>query len=318
MKKEHPYTVLAYYLFCPVEKPHQEVRQHKRFLQNYDATARIYISEQGINGQLCLHTEHVPYYVDWMSQHPLFKETKFKLEGWHEHAFPRLTVKYRKELVAVDAEVNLSERGEHVSPERWKEMLEDGRQRLLIDVRNDYESRVGHFEGAERPACERFREFPEYLQQLRERHDPEKTEVMMYCTGGIRCEVFSAMMKQEGFDKIYQLDGGVIQYGKSVGSKHWLGKLFVFDDRLTVPLTDEEDTEVVGECHHCKKPSEAYYNCANMDCNELFLCCPSCLEEKEGCCSEECQNADRIRPYSHQNPHKPFRRWHHYSDHNKA
>ena len=111
---------------------------------------------------------------------------------------------------------------------------------LLLDVRNDYESAIGHFEGAERPPIKTFREFPDYAEALAKQKNPQKTKVMMYCTGGIRCEVYSALLKEKGFEEVYQLHGGVINYGHKMGNKHWKGKLFVFDDRLSVPISEDE------------------------------------------------------------------------------
>ncbi len=307
------YVVLAFYLFAPIENPPREIADQKRFLKVRDATARIYISEEGINGQMSASPDDAEAYIEWMHGRAPFQNVEFKAHTYHEQAFPRLCIKYRKQLVAVDRDVDMSRRGEHVAPKRWKEMLEDDQERILIDVRNDYECDVGHFEGAECPPCRQFREFPDYVRELKKRIDPGKTPVMMYCTGGIRCEVFSALMMEEGFNEIYQLDGGVVNYGNTVGTDHWKGKLFVFDDRLTVPLTKEGDAPVVGKCKYCGTPNEDYFNCANMDCNTLFLCCSSCLEEHKGCCQDSCSEAPRVRPYAQQNPHKPFRRWHHYA-----
>lgn len=306
------YTVIAFYCFENIVDPHAEVAAQKEFLKELDVRSRIYISEQGINGQMSASLSAAETYITWLKSREPFQKVDFKLQPYHEHVFPRLTVKYRKQLVALDRDVDMSQTGEHVSPVRWKEMLEDGTKRLVLDVRNDYECKVGHFDGAELPPCSEFRAFTRWLEGLKEKHDPTTTPVMMYCTGGIRCEVFSALMKEEGFTTIYQLDGGVIKYAEKVGDAHWWGKLFVFDDRLTVPMTPTSSS-VVGICHHCGTSNESYYNCANMDCNRLFLCCPDCLEKFGGCCQESCQEAPRLRPVSHQNAHKPFRKWYHYA-----
>lgn len=206
----------------------------------------------------------------------------------------------------------MSKTGEHVSPKQWKEMIEKKDGHILLDVRNDYEWKIGHFEGAELPPCETFRDFKEYADGLREKVDPTKTPVMMYCTGGIRCELYSSILKERGFDKVYQLDGGVINYGLKEGSDHWLGKLFVFDDRLAVPISKKE-VPVIGKCQFCQKPNDTYLNCANMDCNNLFLCCKDCMQEYKGCCKEECKNAERVRPYQEHSAHKPFRKKHNYT-----
>lgn len=310
--QESTHWVLAFYHFFPLSDPHLEVNTHKAFFAERDMSCRIYISEEGINGQMCAIKSDAEAYMSWMHQRPEFKTVKFKIHPYHEHVFPRKTIKYRKQLVAIDTTVDLSERGEHVSPKQWGEMLEEEKDRILLDVRNDYEWKIGRFEGAELPSCETFREFNAYADALQERADPKKTPVMMYCTGGIRCEIYSAILKKKGFEKVYQLDGGIIGYGLEQGSKHWLGKLFVFDDRLAVPVSKEEETQVIGVCHHCKEPNESYYNCANMDCNLLFLCCPSCLKQFAGCCCADCSQSPRCRPYQEQNAHKPFRRWYNY------
>ncbi|MBS4167598.1 hypothetical protein PARA125_000223 [Parachlamydia sp. AcF125] len=306
-----PYYVLAYYHFTPLENPREEVLSHQKFFQDRDVSSRIYLSEQGINGQMSASEKDAEAYMNWLHAKPHFATVEFKLHTHHEHVFPRKSVKYRKNLVAYDKAVNLALQGEHVSPRKWREMLENPERKILIDVRNDYEWKVGHFENAELPPCETFREFENYSDRLKEQVDPQKTPVMMYCTGGIRCELYSSILKEKGFEKVYQLHGGVINYGLQEGSSHWKGKLFVFDDRMTVPISEEE-AEVIGKCHHCGTAADSYYNCANMDCNHLFICCADCLHQLAGCCKEPCKNAPRVRPYHHQNPHKPFRKWHHY------
>lgn len=299
------YLVLAYYRFTDIVNPHEEVLRHKEFFKNRDATCRIYISEKGINGQTSAVRSDAEAYMEWMHSRPEFKDVHFKLHEHHENAFPRITIKYRPQLVAIDEDVDLSNTGEHVSPQQWKQMLHQEKERVLLDVRNDYEWKIGHFEGADLPPCETFRDFKKYADELKETVDPEKTPVMMYCTGGIRCELYSAILKKKGFNRVYQLDGGIINYGLKEGNSHWLGKLFVFDDRLAVPLS-EQGQKVIGECHHCKNPNDTYYNCANMDCNELFLCCSDCLSHFAGCCKDSCKTSPRVRPY--QPSHKPFRR----------
>lgn len=305
------YTVLAYYAFVPIKDPYEEVKTHKAFLQPLDATCRIYISEEGINGQLCCSREDAPKYIEWMHSRPLFSQIVFKQDSWHEPVYPRLTIKYRKHLVARDRAFSLEDRAVPLSPKEWAEMLEKKEARVL-DVRNRYEWAVGHFEGAECPPCENFRDFEQYADQLKQECAQEGTldqKVMMCCTGGIRCEVYSALLKQIGFKNVYQLEGGIINYGHQEGNRLWQGKLFVFDDRLTVPITTEE-APIIGHCHHCAAPCDSYYNCANTDCNKLFLCCPSCLHPYAGCCQNSCKESPRCRDYHQQEPHKPFRRLH--------
>jgi UPF0176 protein len=307
------YKVLAYYSVEPLTTPHLEIALHKEFFEKRDFKGRIYISEQGINGQSSGRADHADEYMEWMKGR--FQKMAFKIHEAREHAFPKMTVKYRKQLVAVDCDVDFSLVGEHIAPEKWKEMLEaKDEDTLILDVRNDYEWKIGRFEGAELPQLETFREFPAYAKKLKEERDPATTRVMMYCTGGIRCEFFSALMKKEGFENVYQLDGGVINYGLKEGKEHWEGKLFVFDDRLAVPMDPigsaiGEGAKPISHCTHCNAPCDVYHNCANMDCNELFLSCPECLKAHRGCCSTACESEPRIRPY--QENGKPFRKWDH-------
>lgn len=291
------YSVLAYYFIGLIEDPALEVKKHKDFFSSRDFKGRIYISKQGINGQASGIAAHAEEYIAWMRSDPRFQKIDFKIHASDTHAFPKMTVKERRQLVAIDCEVDFSQVGEHISPKEWKEKLETkDPNTLLLDVRNDYEWEVGHFEGAELPKLETFREFPIYAKELKERCDPKKTSVMMYCTGGIRCEFYSAVLKKEGFEKVYQLDGGVIEYGLKEGSDHWKGKLFVFDDRLVIPISDQE-APPIAVCSLCNASCDVYYNCANMDCNDLFISCLSCLKTHQGCCSADCLETGRVRPY---------------------
>ncbi|HXF29760.1 MAG TPA: rhodanese-related sulfurtransferase, partial [Chlamydiales bacterium] len=275
-----------------------------------DVTARTYISAQGINGQMSASQKDGESYMRWLEERAEFAGIEFKIQPHHEHVFPRLQIKVKKELVAIGEELSFTERGEYVKPCEWSQMLVNDDDKVILDIRNDYEWKLGHFKGAEPVVCKTFKDFLDMAHQLKERLRDKPTKVMMYCTGGIRCEVFSALLKKEGMkNEIYQLHGGVIRYGEEEKAKHWRGKLFVFDDRLGVDLGGEK-AEVIGNCHHCQAPIDNYYNCANLDCNELFLCCPSCLEKFRGCCKEECQSAERVRPFQYS--HKPFRRWYNY------
>lgn len=303
------YSILAYYFFCPIGDPHAEVARHKAFLADKDIRCRIYISHEGINGQMSASNEAGAAYMNWLKADLRFADVVFKKHAYHTHVFPRQTVKWREQLVAMDARVDMTQVGEHTPPSKFRAMLEERDEDvLLLDVRNRYEWEIGHFEGAELPALETFREFPTYAQQLKTERDPERIKVMMYCTGGIRCELFSALLKQEGFRNVFQLQGGVIQYGLEEGSAHFHGKLFVFDDRLSVPLAQDGEDEVISRCFFCKRASDLYYNCANAECNALFLSCLECAEERAGCCSTTCQGAPKVRPFAREERPVPFRR----------
>ena len=291
MQAEQPYQVIAFYRFVPIQDPVAEVYRQKKYFKDRDIRGRIYISEEGINAQMSASNAEAEAYMAWMEADERFAGIHYKLDPHPEHAFAKMIVKYREQLAALDLKVDPAYGGEHVSPERWAEMLEDEQDYLLLDVRNDYEWDIGHFDGAIRPETETFRDFTEFTRKLQEGKDPKQTKVMMYCTGGIRCELFSAHMKKEGFDQVYQLDGGIINYGHKMGNKHWEGKLFVFDDRLAVPISEDEHS-VIAHCHWCGTAADHPYNCANMDCNNLFISCKDCIEEHQGCCCDGCTAAD--------------------------
>jgi UPF0176 protein len=305
----HPsHIIIAYYHLTAISDPALEVAIHKEFFRTRDITSRIYVAKEGINCQMSATWEHGHEYMAWMRSREHFEEILFKVDPYHEHVFPRTTVKTRNQLVAFDFDVDLKKCGHHLSPCEWKAKLDKAEPRVVLDIRNDYEWQIGRFEDAECPPCNTSRDFKEYAETLREKVDPQKTPVMMYCTGGIRCEYFSALLKEQGFAEVYQLHGGVIGYSQQQGNDHWVGKLFVFDDRLTAAVGTTE-TATVGSCRHCALPCDVYYNCANMDCNELFICCPACVEKLHGCCQESCITAARVRPY--QITHKPFKRLEH-------
>jgi UPF0176 protein len=304
-----PYWVLAYYIFTEIKDPHDLVQNHKDFFEGRDVSGRIYISEEGINGQMSGTRADAEAFMTWLKSDERFEGIWFKIHGSEENVFPRMTVKYRQQLVAMDKKVDARESDGHLSPEEWARMLREEEDLVVLDVRNDYEWEIGHFHRAEKPGCDTFREFPAYADKLKEEVDPKKTKVMMYCTGGIRCELYSVLMKEKGFENVYQLHGGVIGYGLERGNDLWDGKLFVFDDRIAIPLAEEGGTSI-GKCHCCGETEDHYYNCANADCNKLFVSCEKCLAEKKGCCCEACGTAPRVRPRKYCGGNKPFRRLH--------
>lgn len=310
MAENDRYLVLAFYIFTEIEDPHFLVKGHIRFFKGRDVTSRIYISEEGINGQMSAAKEDAKAYMDWLRSDPRFTSVEFKIHTSDKQVFPRCNVRYRKQLVAMDREVDMSVQGDYLSPKEWREMLENkDDDTLVLDVRNQYEWEVGHFEGAIPPQKNTFREFPKLAEELSKKYDPKQTKVMMYCTGGIRCEVYSSLLLEQGFSEVYQLQGGIIKYGTEEGNSKWKGKLFVFDDRLVVSLSDDE-AELISHCIFCNDLSDLYYNCANMDCNDLFIACQNCIPTRQGCCSEKCSHG-RVREFDESKTPTPFRRLSH-------
>lgn len=305
------YEVILYYRFHEIENPGEFCKEHHRFCRNLGVKGRIYIGQEGINGTLGGTPEQVRRYREYLGSMEGFENIDYKSGSSDFIPFPRLTCKTREEIVSLHKEeVTPAEGGAYLEPGEWKRTLETEEDYVLIDVRNEYESRIGQFEGALTPAVENFYDFPQWLENLSV--DKEK-KVLMYCTGGIRCEKFSALMKRKGWNDVRQLRGGILRYAEEEGGKHFRGKCFVFDDRLVVPV-NEEDMDPIARCEITGKPADTYINCANMECNKLFVCSEEGARMMEGCCSEECRRSEFKRPFDPEDAFRPFRKWYHYFD----
>ena len=305
------YEVLLYYKFHPIENPERFCKEHKEFLKNLGVKGRVYIGSEGLNGTIGGTPDQMQQYREYVWSLNGFEETEFKTEESDVIPFPRLTCKVREEIVSIHVDgLNPSEGGRHLSPSEWRKTMENEDDYVLIDVRNDYESEVGHFEGAIKPQVENFYEFPQWLDEA---EIPKDKKVLMYCTGGIRCEKFSVLMKQKGWDDVNQLHGGILNYAKEEEGKYFKGKCFVFDDRLVVPV-NRGDLQPIARCEITGKPADSFINCANMECNKLFVCSEEGAEKYKGCCSEECMNSEYRRPFDPDNAFRPFRKWYNYFD----
>ncbi|MFU8812650.1 MAG: rhodanese-related sulfurtransferase [Balneolaceae bacterium] len=303
------YTVLLYYNFQAIENPERFCKEHRSFLKEHDIKGRVYIGQEGLNGTVAGTPEQMEAYKAYVRSLDGFEKTEFKEEPSDVIPFPRLTCKLRDEIVSIHVDgLNPSEGGKHLSPAEWRNVMEQSDDFIMIDVRNNYESNVGHFEGAIKPDVENFYDFPEWLDQA---NLPKNKKVLMYCTGGIRCEKFSVLMKQKGWDDVNQLHGGILNYAKEEGGAHFKGKCFVFDDRLVVPV-NKGDLQPIARCEITGQPADSYINCANMECNKLFVCSEEGAEQMEGCCSEACKQSDYRRPFDPDQAFQPFRKWYNY------
>lgn len=304
------YRVLLYYNFKPVEDPLAFQQRQKELCKRLGLLGRIYVSEEGINGTVAGLLDSTEAYKKALCSEPGFQDTEFKEDESDRIPFARMIVKIRPEIVALKAEMPLdpAEGGRHLSPQEWRQALESDEPYVLIDVRNNYESRIGHFEGAILPDLENFYDFPQWVDDA---NIPKDTKILMYCTGGIRCEKFSVLMKKKGYDDVNQLHGGILTYAKEEGGAHYKGKCFVFDDRLAVPI-NPDDTEPITVCDLSGQPADTYVNCANMECNKLFVACPQAIDTYEGCCSQECMDSPARRPLDREQMFTPFRRWYKY------
>jgi UPF0176 protein len=254
---------------------------------------RILISTHGINGTLGGEIEALKKYIKSMNLHSGFKGIQYKWSDGEAADFPKLSVKVRDEIVTfgVPDEVKVSESGivgggKHLKPEQLHNLIKKrGDEVVFMDGRNSYEAAIGKFKNAKVPNTRTTKDF------VRELEKPEYEElkdkpVVTYCTGGIRCEILSALMKNRGFKEVYQVDGGIAKYGEAYGDDGlWEGKLYVFDNRMKVAFSDK--SKDIGECTHCAGKTSNYVNCALTSCNSLVLICENCIAN-DTACSEKC------------------------------
>lgn len=281
---------LSFYQYAHIDDP-QKLRDDL-FLEwsKLDALGRTYVAHEGINAQMSVPAENLDAFRDTLEAYDFMKGIRLNVAVEHDDmAFLKLTVKVRKKIVADgldDSTFDVTNKGIHLGAREFNELLEDP-DTIVVDFRNHYESEVGHFSGAVTPDVDTFRES---LPIINEKLQPykENKKLLMYCTGGIRCEKASAYFKHQGFKNVYQLEGGIIEYTRQVKEQglesKFIGKNFVFDHRLGERITDD----IIANCHQCGKPCDTHVNCANEGCHLLFIQCDDCAEAMHGCCSTEC------------------------------
>ena len=277
--------ILLYYKFTPVKDPETTKLWQKTLCDSLNLKGRILISRQGINGTVGGEITDLKRYINETKKFPGFKDIVYKWSDGKREDFPRLSVKSRSELVGFknsDDEFEVDENGVvgggvHLKPEQVNELVEQyGDEVVFFDGRNADEAEIGRFKNAVVPNTKTSRDFIAELES--DKYDDIKNKkVITYCTGGIRCEVISSMMKKRGFKDIYQIDGGIVKYGEAYGDDGlWEGSLRVFDKRMTVNFSDH--TAVIGSCVHCGASTSNFENCAEPSCNELVLICEACKQ----------------------------------------
>jgi UPF0176 protein len=288
------YRVLLYYKYVTIEDYEEFAKEHLAFCKELGLKGRILVAKEGINGTVSGTVEQTEAYMNMMHAHPLFKGMVFKIDESEGHAFKKIFVRPRPELVTFRLEDDINPNdltGKRLKPKEFYEALQQ-EDVIVLDGRNDYEYDVGHFRNALRPPVESFREFPEWIRNNLSEFKDKK--VITYCTGGIRCEKLSGFLLREGFKDVSQLDGGIATYSKDpeVKGKLFDGKMYVFDERITVRVNQTEEETVVGKCLHCGTPSEKYINCTYDFCHNHHIVCDACEESHGGYCSEACEEKD--------------------------
>lgn len=291
-----PYRVLLYYKYQHIEDPEAFAKEHLAKCKELGIKGRILVAHEGINGTVSGTIEQTNTYKDYVHSLEGFEDLWFKEDKAEENAFHKIFVRPRKELVSLHLEEDIDPlklTGKYLDPVAFKEALLD-EDTVVLDTRNDYEYDLGHFEGAIRPDIRNFRELPQWVRDNKEKFMDKK--VVMYCTGGIRCEKFSGWLLREGIEDVGQLEGGIAAYGKHPETKGdlWNGKMYVFDERISVDI-NQVNSVVIGKDWYDGTPQERYVNCANPECNRQFFTSKE-NEDKylRGCCAE-CRRHPRNR-----------------------
>lgn len=288
--------VISFYRYVILKEPMTLRNELYAEWQKLGVLGRIYLATEGINAQLSVPEPNFAQFQELLYARPEFKDVPFKIGvEQKDDAFWKLTVKVRKQIVADGLpahEYDVTNVGTHLSAREWNELASDP-EAVVVDMRNGYESAIGRFEGAVCPPSQTFKEELSLVKE--ELIGKEDKKVMLYCTGGIRCEKASAYLKHHGFQNVFQLHGGIIDYKHQIErdglESKFKGKNFVFDHRLSERITDD----VLGQCFNCGTACDDYTNCANVECNRLFIQCISCRELMKSFCSAECQEKVSIR-----------------------
>lgn len=288
------YHILLYYCYAPIEDPEMFREEHHLFCIENNIKGRIIVAPEGLNGTVSGLKEDCAKYMAHLKADPRFAKTDFKIEEHDTHAFQKLHVRVKPEIVHSSLRhINPNERtGIHLEPEEFKKM-KDQEDVIVLDVRSDYEHKVGRFKNAVTLDIENFRDFPEKVEELKKFKDKK---ILTYCTGGIKCEKASAFLLEQGFENVYQLHGGIIKYGIEAGGEDFEGKCYVFDNRITVDV-NKVNPKVISHCHVCGTECDRMVNCANSECNNHLPICEKCGWEMEGACSDACKTHPAKRPY---------------------
>lgn len=284
-------VVASFYKYADIENPLNFRNEQLGLCQSLNLKGRILIGKEGINGSVCGKREDVEKYKQGLRKNALFSDVDFKEQESQKQAFSRLYVSARKEIVHFGAKVDLKNTGKFLNPKYLKERLDNNEDIVLVDVRNDYESKIGKFRNAVTLKIRNFRDLPDAIDGIKSLRDKK---IVAYCTGGIRCEKASAFLKENGFSNVYQLKGGILKFGEEFPDTYWEGRCFVFDDRISINL-NKNTNDSIACCEFCDKNAESYINCHNLDCDRLFSCCNGCILKYNASCSDECSKAPNRR-----------------------
>jgi UPF0176 protein len=280
---------VSFYRYVIIENPHELRDSLYADWYAIGVLGRVYLAKEGINAQISVPEHQVGQFINYLDNTLYFAEMPMKWAVEDDPlSFLKLKMKVRPKIVAdglADGTFDVTDVGKHLTAEEFNAALQE-EGTIVVDMRNHYESEIGRFENALCPDVDTFREEIEYVTKVLE--EKKDAKILMYCTGGVRCEKASAYLKHKGFQNVNQLYGGVIEYARQIKELNldskFKGKNFVFDERLGERITND----IIAHCHQCGAPCDTHTNCANDDCHLLFIQCPACAKKYAGCCSEQC------------------------------
>lgn len=290
-----PYQVLLYYRYVAIPDAADYVERHRGLCEGLGLRGRILIGHEGINGTVSGETGATERYVEALRGDPITADIVFKIDPAEGHVFPKLSVKLRPEIVSLglsgESDIDPTrETGVRLSPKAFHEAMSEPGV-VVLDGRNRYESDLGHFKGAVCPPLGNFRDFPDWIDQHADELRGRK--ILTYCTGGIRCEKLSGYLRRAGFEQVYQLEGGIVSYGKDpeVRGRDFDGLCYVFDERVGVEVNRTSTRRVVSSCRRCGAEEFHYGNCGLPSCNAQIFVCPTCRENFGLFCDDRCRSA---------------------------
>ncbi|HHP7241019.1 MAG TPA: rhodanese-related sulfurtransferase [Cyclobacteriaceae bacterium] len=291
------YYILLYYCYTDIDDPEDFRESHHLFCIAHDLKGRIIVASEGINGTISGLKENCGIYMDVMKNDPRFQGIDFKIEPAADHAFKKLNVRVKPEIVhsSLSHIDPRKKAGRYIEPSEFKEILKNkDEDTVIFDVRSNYEHLVGRFKNAKTMDIENFRDFPEKVKALEAYKDKK---IITYCTGGVKCEKASSFLLENGFENVYQLHGGIIKYGIEEKGEDFEGKCYVFDNRVVAEV-NKVNPSVISRCYVTGDPCDRMVNCANPHCNKHIPLSEEGAKKYDGCCSEECMNNPDARPYN--------------------
>lgn len=281
------YKIISFYKYVTIVDPETLAKEHLSWSIENELKGKVYLAEEGINGSIFGDDKKIEKYKNHLYQYPMFADIWFKETSTDEIAFTKMHVRVKSEIVNSGlVNTSLAHTAPKLTPEQLLKFYEDEKDFIIVDARNWYESKIGKFKNAITPQITHFREWPKVVESLNQYKD--KT-IITYCTGGIRCEKASAYMREQGFNNVYQIDGGILNYIQKFPDTYWEGGMFVFDDRRVLEPNTKEELKYTANCHFCGKPTAYHINCHNLDCDKIIICCHECKIINEYCCSDKCR-----------------------------